>query len=86
MERYAKSRQNFCQIFVKEIIFNAVRGLHLESLIKDITHLSQVFYDEIVWILRVHLSEGQLLNGYFLRNSVQGLDKRLIQRNIYIHD
>ena len=47
MQRCLKSRQNSCGLYVWEFIFSTHIDLHLASLPKSVTHLSQVFYEEI---------------------------------------
>ena len=47
MQRCLKSKQNSCGLYVWEFIFSTHIDLHLASLPKSVTHLSQVFYEEI---------------------------------------
>ena len=42
-----KYRQNSCEISANVIIFFTVIGFHLASLLKNVTHRSQVYYTEI---------------------------------------
>ena len=55
--------------------------LHLASLLKYITIVSQLFEKEILWILRTFIS-GQQLDRCFLQNSLNCLSE--IQHKIYI--
>ena len=52
MQRWLKSSQNSSKVFVKEFIFSTVVGLHVVSLLKNVTYSLEVFYKKIASILR----------------------------------
>ena len=47
MQHSLKSIQNSSKVFVKEFIFSTVVGLHVVSLLKNVTYSSEVFYKKI---------------------------------------
>ena len=47
MQRWLKSSQNSSKVFVKEFIFSTVVGLHVVSLLKNVTYFLEVFYKKI---------------------------------------
>ena len=48
IQRYLKSQKNHCKVSANLFIFSTTVGLHVASLLKIVTHPSQVFYKEIV--------------------------------------
>lgn len=49
MQHFLKYKQKFCKMSVKEFIFYAFLGLL--GLLKNVTHLSEIFYKDITSIL-----------------------------------
>ena len=47
MQRWLKSSQNSSKVFLKEFIFSTVVGLHVVSLLKNVTYSLEVFYKKI---------------------------------------
>lgn len=62
---------------VKEFYFSTVIDLHIASFLNSVTHLSQIFYKEIIL-------KGQPLNDWPLQNIVESLDQKSTQHNIHI--
>ena len=75
MQCWLKSSQNSSKVFVKEFIFNTVVGLHVVSLLKNVTYSSEVFYQTIAPRFWEHLFLTQPLNECFPQNNAKSLNK-----------
>ena len=85
MQRCLKSNLSSLKKSVNELILGTVVGVHLGSLLKNVTPPSQVLYKRLPRF-RERLFLGELLNSCFLQNSVKSLGKKSLRRSIYIYD
>ena len=69
-----KFRQNFCKRSLKELLFNAAVGLHLESLPKTVTHHYNYFTRGLSRFWE-NLNLGQILYDCFLKAALKVLIK-----------